>query len=193
MHDVQLQADVIFPNSITEVRVKGESHIPESLGRIRRVWLEPGDAPAFPKVIQAILSADIIVVGPGSLFTSILPNLLVPEVSQAIEASRAFKIFVCNVATQVGETDGLDCHDHIDTILKHVDKKLFEICVCNQCYEGSLMDGVDWVRISPELHMEHSIYPADLVDMHNPGQHDAQKLASVIMELYQEKTGPLVE
>jgi len=193
LHNVQLQADVVFPFSLNEVRVRGESHIPESNGTIRRVWLEPGDAPAFPKVIQAILNADIIVVGPGSLYTSILPNLLVPDVTQAIKSSRAMKIYVSNIATQAGETDDLDCLDHIQTIHTHVGESLFEMCICNECYSGVLPDGTDWVRISPDLQQILPIYPADLIDQHYPSRHDAQKLANIILELYQEKTGPLVE
>jgi uncharacterized cofD-like protein len=131
LHDVQLVADVLLPHTLNEVRVQGESSIPESPGKIRRVWLEPNDPPAFPESIQAILAADLIVVGPGSLFTSILPNLLVPDIAAAISASRALKIYVCNVATQPGETDGFTCGDHVRVIEEHVGSGLFDIVVAN--------------------------------------------------------------
>ncbi len=89
LHDVHLVADVLLPHAVNEVRVQGESKIPEVAGRIRRVWLEPNNPPVFPPVLQAILNADLIVVGPGSLYTSLLPNLLVPDLLAAIHASRA--------------------------------------------------------------------------------------------------------
>ncbi|MBE9474509.1 MAG: YvcK family protein, partial [Chloroflexi bacterium] len=89
LHNVQLVADVRLPHLISEVRVAGESQIPKSNGKVRRVWLEPNAPPAFPQAIRALLAADVIVIGPGSLYTSILPNLLVPDIADAIRSSRA--------------------------------------------------------------------------------------------------------
>jgi uncharacterized cofD-like protein len=88
LHDVQLVADMSLPHAMSEVRVAGESSIPAFPGDVRRVWLEPNNPSAYPKVIQAILAADVILIGPGSLYTSILPNLLVPDITAAIRASR---------------------------------------------------------------------------------------------------------
>ena len=110
---MKLVADMEMPQFVNQVRVEGESRIPAMAGRVRRVWLEPNDAPAFPPVIKAILNADVIVVGPGSLYTSLLPNLLVHDLLGAIQASRALKIYVCNIATQSGETDSYTCYDHV--------------------------------------------------------------------------------
>src|SRR5512133_43890 len=104
LHDVRLVADKTSNDDQSEIRVTGESNIPMVEGRIKRVWLEPDNPLAFPPAVQAILSADLIIVGPGSLFTSILPNLLVPDLAEAIKASRATKFYICNVATQTGET-----------------------------------------------------------------------------------------
>jgi len=193
LHDVTLQADVILPDTIHEVRVHGESKIPESTGLIRRVWLEPNNPPAFPKVIQAILQAEIIVVGPGSLFTSILPNLLVPDLSEAVRASRALKIYVCNIATQHGETDGFQCADHIRVIENHIGSQMFDVILCNNNYQGELPKGVDWVKIETELMDNYPVSVEDLVDLQYPYRHDGQKLSRIILELFQEKTGPLVE
>ena len=89
LHDVKLVADMELPNSLNQVRVQGESRIPQMAGRVRRVWLEPNDAPAFPPTLKAVLNAEMIVVGPGSLYTSLLPNLLVQDLLGAITASRA--------------------------------------------------------------------------------------------------------
>ncbi len=91
LHDVRLVADMELPNSLNQVRVQGESRIPKMAGRVRRVWLEPNDAPAFPPTLKAVLNADLIVVGPGSLYTSLLPNLLVPDLLGAIHASRGIE------------------------------------------------------------------------------------------------------
>ena len=104
---VRLVADMRLPQLANEIRVEGESRIPEMAGSVRRVWLEPNNPPAFPPVLQAILKSELIVIGPGSLYTSLLPNLLVPELLAAIRASRAVKVYVCNVATQPGETDSV--------------------------------------------------------------------------------------
>jgi len=193
LHDVQLAADVLLPNTSNEVRVQGESSIPESTGRIRRVWLEPNDPPAFPEAVHAILTADLIVVGPGSLFTSVLPNLLVRDIAAAISASRALKVYVCNVATQPGETDGFSCGDHVRAIEEHSGSGLFDVVVANSNYNEALIDGVDWVSIEDDFGVDHPLYQADLVDLVRPWRHSSEKLGQVIMNLYQERTGPLVE
>jgi uncharacterized cofD-like protein len=192
LHDVRLVADMSLPNAIVEVRVEGESRIPEFPGRIHRVWLEPGNPPAYPLVIQAILAADLIIIGPGSLYTSILPNLLVPDVSASIRASRALKIFVCNVANQPGETDGFNCMDHIRVCEAHVGEALFELVVANTQYNNQLPEGIEWVISDEELESDYAMYYSDLTDEQMPWHHDHVKLAQVIMDLYQERTGPLV-
>ena len=100
-------------------KVQGESAIPEAKLPIERVYLEPDAAKAFPPAIQALLNADLIIAGPGSLYTSILPNLLVKEIVAAIRASQAKKIYICNVATQPGETDHYTLADHVQAIDEH--------------------------------------------------------------------------
>jgi uncharacterized cofD-like protein len=176
-----------------EVRVEGESQIPLSPGRIRRIWLDPDNPPAFPQSIQAILNADVIVVGPGSLYTSILPNLLVPDITQAIRASRALKLYICNLTTQPGETDGFSCRDHIFALENHLGPNLFDIIVVNKKNAEKLPDGIKWVEIDPRLADDYNIYLAELADSMTPWFHDSQKLAQTIKYLYQQRTGPLVE
>jgi len=193
LHDVRLVADIQLPHSIGEVRIEGESTIPKFPGDVQRVWLEPNNPAAYPQVIQAILAAELIVIGPGSLFTSILPNLLVPDIAAAIQSSRALKIYVCNVATQQGETEGYSCEDHIKVLNEHLGGTIFDIVVVNNLYEGQLPVGVDWVKTVPETESEYPIYRADLADAVQPWRHDSSKLARVIIDLYQERTGPLVE
>jgi uncharacterized cofD-like protein len=99
--------------------VKGESNIPESGGKIKRLFSDPVDCKALEDVLKAIKDADLIILGPGSLYTSVIPNLLIKEISQAISDSNAKKIYVCNVMTQPGETDGYTVFNHVNAILSH--------------------------------------------------------------------------
>ena len=193
LRDVRLVADIQLRQSIGEVRIEGESTIPKFPGDVQRVWLEPNNPAAYPQVIQAILASDLIVIGPGSLFTSILPNLLVPDLVAAIRASRALKLYICNVATQLGETEGYNCEEHLKVINAHVGESLFDIVVVNNKYIGKLSAGIEWVKSVPENESVYSIYQADLIDEVQPWRHDSKKLAKAIMDLYQERTGPLVE
>ncbi len=191
LHDVKLVADMSLPNSAYEVRVEGESRIPEFAGRVRRVWLEPDDAPAFPPVIKAILAADVIVIGPGSLYTSILPNLLVADLLSAVRASRALKLFICNVASQKGETDAYSCYDHLAALESHVGEGLVELVIANDCHDATLPEDSQWVNIGDELSGDHRLYTADLLDREHPWRHDSENLAQAIMDLYEARTGPL--
>jgi uncharacterized cofD-like protein len=191
LHDVRLVADVLPANGFREVRVEGESRIPQKAGKIRHVWLEPAEAPAYPGVIQAILNADLIVIGPGSLYTSLLPNLLVPDIAAAVRTAKCLKLYVCNVATQEGETDGFTCGDHIRVIEEHVGAGFFDIAVSNQRCDADLPEGTDWVLAEEDLDTDHAVYRADLLDLDRPWRHESSKLAQVVMDLYQERTGPL--
>jgi uncharacterized cofD-like protein len=135
----------------------------------------------------------MILIGPGSLYTSILPNLLVPDVAAAIRASRALKIYVCNVATQPGETDGYSCGDHVRALEEHAGGALFEIVVSNSNCEGELPEEIQWVRTEGDLFVDYPLYQSDLIDPARPWRHDSEKLAQVLMDLLQERTGPLTE
>ena len=193
LHDVQLVADVMLPYLISEVRVEGESRIPESTGKVRRVWLEPIEPPAYPEAIQAILSADLILTGPGSLYTSILPNLLVPDIANAIRASKALKLYVCNVAAEPGETDEYTCQDHMRVLENHAGGGLFDIAIVNNNFLGNLPENVRWVVLGSDFDDNFLIYQHDLIDQEYPWRHDGDKLAQVIIDLLEERTGPFVE
>ncbi len=192
LHNVNLVADIKLPERNVEVQIRGESEITKTGGKIRRVWLEPGSPAAYPPTVQAILGADLIIVGPGSLYSSLLANLLVPDLQDAIRASKAMKFYLCNIATQPGETDGYCCEDHIKTIEQHVGGNLFDLMICNHHFEGVLPEGIDWVRLDPDRHCNVPIYEADLLNLDNPWRHDSAKLAKTVMDLYFERTGPLV-
>lgn len=191
LHDVKLVADMQLPNSLNQVRVEGESRIPKMAGRVHRIWLEPNDAPAYPPVIKAILNAEMIVVGPGSLFTSLLPNLLVQDLLGAIRASRAVKVYICNIVTQAGETDAFSCYDHIRVIEEHIGDSLFDVLLCNDNFRGQLNMGDQWVAIDDMTRSDTRTHFADLINESHPWRHDSNKLANALIEILDEYTGPL--
>jgi uncharacterized cofD-like protein len=191
LRDVALLADKTPETSVRAIRVEGESKIPDMPGQIRQVQLSPNDPPAYPGAIQAILNADMIVIGPGSLYTSILPNLLVRDIVKAIRASRAFKVFVCNVAMQPGETEGYNCPQHLEAIEIHVGRGLVDLVVANDSAGLEPTNGIAMVDPAVELHTKVPLYTADLVDKNFPWRHDADKLANALMALLEERTGPL--
>ncbi len=192
LHDVRLVATIHIPELGKDIQVRGESEIPKQGGIIRRVWLEPNNPHAFPPTLQAILSADLIVIGPGSLYTSLLPNLLVPDLADAVRASRALKFFVCNVATQPGETDDYTCGDHVATVEKHLGGPIFDLVIVNNNTTPHLVDPIRWVTPEADLDQRYAVYQANLVDIENPWRHDPQRLGKAIVDLYNERTGPLV-
>src|SRR5919202_4491931 len=111
--------------------VVGESKITETGSKIRRLSLQPEHPPAYPEAIKAILDADLVVLGPGSLYTSLLPNLLVDGIYRALLASSALRVYVCNVATQRGETDGYGVAEHVAALRRHLPEDPFHYVLAN--------------------------------------------------------------
>ena len=119
----------VLPSTLDDMRlvaemedgsiIKGESNIPESGKKIKRLFTEPAKCKPLEDTIIAIQEADIIILGPGSLYTSVIPNLLISDISRAVSEAKAKKIYVCNIMTQPGETDGFSVSDHIKTLIKH--------------------------------------------------------------------------
>ncbi len=191
LKNINLVAEMELPGQKVIVQVKGESEISKMGGRVHRVWLDPVNPASYPPTIQAILGADLILVGPGSLYTSIIANLLVPDLVESIKASRAYKFYICNIATQRGETEGYSCEDHLRAIEKHAGSKLFDVVLANNRFESQMPEGVDWVKVK-EMDKYHQIYQADFADAENPWRHNPMKVAKTIIDLYMERTGPLV-
>jgi len=171
-------------------RVAGESRIPKAAGTIERVFLQPDHVRAYPMAVRTLLSADLIAIGPGSLYTSILPNLLIPDITQAIRASRAVKVYVCNIATQCGETDGYTVHDHVAAISRHVGPGLVTAVLVNDNLSLPLpaQAHIQYVRPGAALNGGLRLVAADLVDPARPWRHDSAKLAQALMELYEGMT-----
>ena len=192
LHDVKLVAEINLPDEGREIHVVGKSTIPKIDGKIEHIWIEPSNPLPFPPAVQAILNADLIIIGPGSLYTSVIPNLLVPGLADAIRSSRALKFFVCNVANQKGETLGYTWSDHIQAIEKHVEDLHIDIILCDSDSHLKMPIGVEAVLPDPQFEEQHSVYFASIADAGNPWRHDPERLAEVITDLYHERTGPLV-
>jgi uncharacterized cofD-like protein len=190
LHDVTLVGELGSAGEPVS-RVEGESRIAGTEGAIRRVFLQPEDVPAYPGAIRALLEADLIVLGPGSLYTSLMPNLLVRDLAQAVQASRALKVYICNTATQPGETGGYSMRDHIRAIERHTATGLFPIVVANDAQRGSLLPGLDWVRVDQPVNGRRRLVVADVADAERPWRHDAHKLAAVLMQLLGQAQGDL--
>ena len=190
--NVQLVGELEDPETGEIRRIVGESELTNTPGRIHRVWLDPANTPAYPPAISAILNADLILIGPGSLFTSLLPNLLVGGLADAIQSSRAEKYFICNVATERGETEGFNASDHLKVIEQHLGRDLFDLVICNRNFRGQLGANTEWVVADMVLHENYKVYEADLIDETYPWRHDSQKLAKAIINLFEERTGPLL-
>jgi len=191
LHDVKLIAEINLSDEGREINVVGESTIPKVDGRIQHIWLEPSNPLPFPPAVQAILNAELIIVGPGSLYTSVIPNLMVPGLADAIRSSRALKFFVCNVANQEGETLGYTWSDHIQAIERHIEDLHFDIILCDFDSHIKMPEGVEAVLPDSRLEEQHSVYFAPIADAENPWRHDPIKLAEIITDLYHERTGPL--
>lgn len=112
--------------------VVGESRIPEAKKRIKEVFLTPRDATPLPETIHAIDQADLIVIGPGSLYTSILPNLVVPPIREAVQNAKAKKIYVCNIMTQAGETSNYTASDHVKALYDHMNVPFIDTILVNK-------------------------------------------------------------
>jgi uncharacterized cofD-like protein len=186
--DVTLCADLREEDEATGAlsRVEGESSITAADLVIERVFLQPDQVRAYPESIRAILEAELIVIGPGSLFTSVLPNLLVEDITKAIRASPASVVYVCNVATQRGETDGFSVAGHVEALQRHVGRGVFHYILVNDNFDVKLDPHWDtrFVSLDYEPVDDYAIVTADVVDPQRPWRHDPQKLARKLMELY---------
>lgn len=187
LDDVKLVATVLQPDRDVTIRVEGESQIPETGGRIQSVTIEPETVRAFPDSVAAILNAQVVLIGPGSLYTSILPSLLVPGILDALRASAAIKVYVCNVAEQPGETTGYTVADHILALERHIGRGVFQVVVSNGHFPTENA-GPNTVYVKPpqphhEVRQRYDIRSYDLTDNQRPWRHDALKLSNVIREL----------
>jgi len=188
LENVTLCAEVMEGETHRPHQIEGESSIPEAGMPIERVFLRPESARGYPEAVQAILESDLIAIGPGSLYTSVLPNLLISDIATAIRTSQAVKVFVCNVATQRGETDNYSVRDHVEALVRHVGPHLCDYVLANDHLDNRLYIGKqsEWVAPDSVPPGEGTLLTADLVDRENPWRHDPDTLARRLIQLYQE-------
>ncbi len=189
----------ILPSTLTNVtlsavtddddEIHGESNITERGSRIKKVFLNPENAQANPEAIRAILAADMVVIGPGSLYTSVLPNLLVDGIRRAIQMSKAVRVYVCNVATERGETDSFSVSDHYEVLEQHVHEKLFNYVVANDniAMNGAGDSRFEPVQVDRKGFSDVLVVAADVISEENRYHHDTSKLASLLMGLYYQR------
>jgi uncharacterized cofD-like protein len=177
--------------------VRGESQIPEVNGRIKRLRCEPAKPEATPEAIEAIKNADLIVLGPGSLYTSIIPNLLVDGIAEAIVQAHARKIYVCNVMTQKGETNNYTDADHVEALLNHAGLSRSTSSIPpNRFVEGVMVNleappANPQLQIAPVKHDRERLRQLGIRPVLRPllsteftGHHDARRLATALMLWY---------
>lgn len=184
----ELKVDMAQPQPPADARsnARGESSIGKAGFPIERVWLEPGDSPAYPEAVRAILDADLVVLGPGSLYTSVMPNVLVRGIAAALRETKAPVVYVSNVATERGETDGYNLVDHLDALERHLGRGIVDAVVANDraIAAAALPEGVDVVRADINGGSATvRLVAADVVADANPMYHDPVKLAAVVARL----------
>ena len=205
----------IYPATINDVRlvaeledgrvVRGETQITASHSKIRRLRLEPEQCLPLPEALAAIRSADVITVGPGSLYTSILPNLLVARVANAIGGAHATKIFICNLMTQPGETDGYTARQHMEIVRQYAPEIQFDFVIVNnrpiskEQTERYAAEGASQIGIANDdlaettLDGESEIVRADLLDEGDKVRHNPERLARVAIACWEQaRTRPVV-
>jgi uncharacterized cofD-like protein len=208
---IRLSSDIlaskghIYPATISDVRlvaeledgtvVRGETHISASSVPIRRLRMEPEQCLPLPQVLKAIRDADVITVGPGSLYTSILPNLLVSQVARVIGETQATKIFINNLMTQPGETDGYTARKHLETVKKYAPEIHFDFVIVNDrritkeqaelyAAEDAYQIGID-DPIDEAVDQVTEVVRADLLDAGEKVRHNSDQLAQVVLSCRQ--------
>lgn len=170
---------------------QGEAQIPKTGSPIKKIFIRPQDALGAPDALKAIENAELIILGPGSLYTSIIPNLLIKEIREAVIASDVSKIYVCNIMTQPGETEHFKASDHVKELVAHTHPKILDACVVNvgkippsmlekYARENSVPVEADTQTIKD---FGYGVIEEDLVSATDLVRHDANKLAKIIGNL----------
>lgn len=179
--------------------IKGESKIPKSGKKIKRISVNPEDVRPLREAIEAIEKADMIVLGPGSLYTSLIPNLLVPEVAEAIEKAKAKKVYVCNVMTQQGETDNFTAFDHLKAIYDHIHMDLFDTVLVNtkpipeHILERYNKEKAYPVKVDKEKLLKYgfNVIEDSFILIDDAVRHNASKIADTLEEIININKAPL--
>ena len=164
--------------------IEGESNITSEKGIVSELYIHPENAEAYQPAVEAITNADLIILGPGSLYTSILPNLMVPGIQKAILKATGKKIYVCNVATEIGETQGFDVSDHVEVLQSHTNEKILDCVIANNniTETGDQFAG-EAVYINNSTIKNIAVIYDDLIDSDHAVRHDSDKLANSLLKI----------
>ena len=195
----------IFPSTLSNVhliatlkdgsRVKGETRISRSRIPIRKIQMNPRRVRALPGAIEAIRQADLILLGPGSLYTSVIPNLLIPEIVEAVGSSKAPRVYIANLMTQPGETTDFVLSDHLRAIRNHISSPLIDAVVANRRTispevairyrrEGAFPVEIDSERV---LKMKVRLISENLLEEHGVIRHNSARLAKLLLDEFLQK------
>ncbi len=171
--------------------IEGETKIVSYGKPIKKLELNNKNASPTPFAVEAIKKADLIILGPGSLYTSVIPNLLINDIKEAVIKSKAKKVYVCNVMTQPGETDNFTAFDHFNVIHSYLDNKKIDYCIVNNIKPAQEIlnlykdNGQDYVEYSPESfkNTDTKVVTGDLMQEGDRVRHDYKKLAKMIIRL----------
>jgi len=196
---------VVYPSTLDNVQIAaiysdnsrkiGEDKIPIQGKEIKRIFFTKKKIRPYQPAIKAISEADLIVIGPGSLYTSIIPNLLISKIKKTIIANnRAVKVFVANISTERGETEKLSVPDHIEVIERHCGKKIFDYVLVNNkiikiSNKVAQLGEVNNITFDLDFYKEYKIIKRNIIDRDFPLYHDREKLARELLLLYNEKKG----
>ncbi|HXK60137.1 MAG TPA: YvcK family protein, partial [Acidobacteriota bacterium] len=179
--------------------IRGETTISRSETPIEKISLQPEHCQPLDETLEAIAQADVITLGPGSLFTSLIPNLLVPGIVEAIESSRALKVYICNLMTQRGETNHFTASQHVEAIARHTNRQhLFPHIILNcQAISEPMLEryreeGAEPVRNDSEILREKGfiVHEEELAYEGKSLRHDARKLAEAVLQIFDKEIRP---
>jgi uncharacterized cofD-like protein len=176
---------------------RGEAQIPKSGKPIRKVYLDPPNPRPPDEATNAIGRADLIVLGPGSLYTSVMPNLLIKGILKAVLDSSAVKVYVCNVMTEAGETDGYSAYNHLDALTRHTDKDIVKYCLINtgrippEVLDKYKQEGAEPVRVDSNRIRKRNylVIESEIISITNFVRHDSKKLGKAIIALLAKTKG----
>ena len=187
LDDVNLVARVRMVGKMQTIQIRGESRISQFGGHIDEISLSPSDVEAYGDSVTAIEDADLLVIGPGSLYTSIIPNLLVPGIADGLRNTDALKVYVVNVASQPGETENYNVADHVIALERHIGRGMFQVVLANNAYPtenaGENTRYVESISPQHEICSRYRVVYVDLTDPQRPWRHDPGKLGEALLSL----------
>lgn len=190
----------VIPSTTTDVTLlartetgetlTGETSVAAAAARIQSLSLSPPHPQAHPQALTALAEADLIIIGPGSLYTSIVPNLLIPDIAQAVAHSRALKVYICNVAEEPRQTEGYSVQEHLAVVQRYAGENSVHAVIANSRIPvGPTPAGLDFIRPQRPWDAAAMLIEADVIDETATARHDPEKLAQTVAATYRRHRG----